>query len=1374
LAEIGSAYVRLRPSLTGFRAEATAGVSQAMAGVTRSAARTALAVAGGFSVARIVAGIGRVGIAYEDALNTFQSVTRATETEIGRVGATARRLGNDLSLPSTSAADAAGAMTELARAGLSVNESMAAARGTLQLAAAAQTDDATAAQLTAGALNAFHLSGRRAVQVADLLAAAANASAASATDLGFGLQSASAIAYQAGISIDELTTVLAQMSNAGIDGAVAGTSFRSLLVSLQNPTEKASGALEQLNVSLYDQQGRMKPLINIIGQFQRGAAKLTQAQRNQAFATIAGTYGLTALNTLVEGGTAGFERMQDAVNRQGAAAEVAAARSKGLGGALRGLESTLETAALAIYDRFAPGLTDTVRELARWISATATSEVTAQRLATAATVAGDVFRGVGEAVRTVGPLLLQAASAGNRVVQSLGGFDTLLVAVGSWKAYGVALAVAAAAQRAFAVAQAASSASQAARAASTAATVTATTAQAAASDRAAASTLRLGAANATTTASYRALAVSAGAAGAAQTAAGAGGLAAGAGAATGRLSGLAAGLRGLVTSSTGIGIAMTAAAAGIYFLATRSSSAEVAARNLSSALQGLGNAQRGLLDAQQQLAQNRLDVRFAASGVAQARYNLEVAKTNRANRELNQTDQQRRANSLAVRQALDAYTQTTRTLYDANQRLKKSQQDITVATRTQEVATRRGVNTVLAQGEAAKRATQAIDAYRGGRVTATQAERGALNAMELNERAVNRFAQAMRKAAADQSLPLNIQNAARRVGEFAKATQRVPDRTTVRFILDNAKANDSLEDTRRKISAFEKKRWQSRLTLDATPFSRTLQEQQNTAAGKGAGVGASLSQGVASGITANSGLISGALGAAIDGAIAAGRARAEARSPSRLTERVIGAPISQGIAVGIRRDGGQVSRALQDVVSAAGPAAARAMEGVVVTLGTLPATRVYPLLSASLRRVLPQGVRDGVNQAKAGLTSIAQSLAGTIGSVLDTRLASTLAGRGKTAIAKWIRETTAFVSSATAEMQREQTRRQRDTLARSVDDARASLTPAGEGPEAGRINEIDATLRRNQAIREEARLRREVADAAALTISKDLSAQQIAERRAETQSSLDEFLLGQERDRLQATADARRAEEERVRQQTAATQALSQAQQELTDFDTQQRIAAAQAALEETRTRLEEEANARKESVTRQLSDLSVLFNQGRIGHKTFTAAVVKLMRDSRVDFAEVGRLQGAAQAEAYRQQILDMAAQATAILAAPHLAGAGFAGGITDPRADLRARLAQLRQDRGAQTRQIDERLRTLMQQFQSKESAGGKTITAAEARRLAPTTAEQETLDRLAEQIKGLVAILESTAGAPTIGTLNVRGDDDAAAARLILRTTTRRAGR
>ena len=65
---------------------------------------------------------------YEQSMNVLQASTEASTGEMTALGDLAVQLGGDMTLPATSAKDAADAMLELSKAGLSVNDTMAAAR----------------------------------------------------------------------------------------------------------------------------------------------------------------------------------------------------------------------------------------------------------------------------------------------------------------------------------------------------------------------------------------------------------------------------------------------------------------------------------------------------------------------------------------------------------------------------------------------------------------------------------------------------------------------------------------------------------------------------------------------------------------------------------------------------------------------------------------------------------------------------------------------------------------------------------------------------------------------------------------------------------------------------------------------------------------------------------------------------------------------------------------------------------------------------------------------------------------------------------------------------------------------------------------------
>lgn len=289
---------------------------------------------------------------FEQSLNVLKTVSGATEDEMKQLSDQARELGADLTLPGTSAADAANAMAELAKAGLDVNEILAASRGVLQLSVAGQIDNAEAAKITANALNAFGLSGEEAVRVADLLAAAALASTAEVSEMADSLQMSATVAAMTGIEIEDLVTALAMMSNAGISGSDAGTSVKQMLLSLTTPSVKAKGLMQDMGIAIYDASGNMKNMRDLIAEFSGKMGGLTQEQRNYALGVIFGSDAIRASNILLLGGVDAYDQMAEKVNETGAAAGLAASMMEGLTGSLENIKSAFETAAISAIEPF--------------------------------------------------------------------------------------------------------------------------------------------------------------------------------------------------------------------------------------------------------------------------------------------------------------------------------------------------------------------------------------------------------------------------------------------------------------------------------------------------------------------------------------------------------------------------------------------------------------------------------------------------------------------------------------------------------------------------------------------------------------------------------------------------------------------------------------------------------------------------------------------------------------------------------------------------------------------------------------------------------------------------------------------------------------
>lgn len=301
----------------------------------------------------------------ETNLNVFRVTAGATADEMQRVRDEAVALGRDIRLPAVSAGDAAEAITLLARAGLTVEDSLAGARGVLQLATAAQIDNATATELAASALNAFALAGEDAVAVADLLANSANLSQGSITDVGIALRQSAGAAAQVGLSLEDTVTVLTALARTGLAGSDAGTTLRVALLRLVAPTKDAQKALERFNIDLRDATGNLR--VEALFELEEALRGVTRAEADRIRVAIFGQNAFRVSALLGRESVQSFQELEDAVTKQGAAAELAGARTQGFAGQMEALSSNLETLGTNLGTLVLPPLSVLVQTLNEFV-----------------------------------------------------------------------------------------------------------------------------------------------------------------------------------------------------------------------------------------------------------------------------------------------------------------------------------------------------------------------------------------------------------------------------------------------------------------------------------------------------------------------------------------------------------------------------------------------------------------------------------------------------------------------------------------------------------------------------------------------------------------------------------------------------------------------------------------------------------------------------------------------------------------------------------------------------------------------------------------------------------------------------------------------
>lgn len=368
---------------------------------------------------------------FEVSMNVIEQVTGATTEQMKAMSDQALKLGKATVF---SAGEAAQAQLELAKAGMDVAKTMDAMPGVLDLAAAGNVELAYAAKLTAGALNAFSLDAKESTRVANLLAAAANASAADIQDLALGFAQGGFAFAAAGQQVDDLAASLALLTNVGLKGTDAGTALKNMFTQLYGPTAKAKDVMKQYNIEIFDAQGNMKPLADIIDIFNRQLGNLSQQQRLAVLDTILLSDGMKAMIPLMEAGKDGFLKMKDAVNEQGAASNVANARMKGLAGAIEYFKGTLDSLMIETALPWLNTLSDIIRKTADWIAKFGELDPVLQRnivvFAALAAALGPVLIYTGLLVSSLGSLIKLFSLLFNPIAMIAFGIGALVIALG--------------------------------------------------------------------------------------------------------------------------------------------------------------------------------------------------------------------------------------------------------------------------------------------------------------------------------------------------------------------------------------------------------------------------------------------------------------------------------------------------------------------------------------------------------------------------------------------------------------------------------------------------------------------------------------------------------------------------------------------------------------------------------------------------------------------------------------------------------------------------------------------------------------------------------------------------------------------------------
>lgn len=315
---------------------------------------------------------------FAQEMSTVRAITGATEAQFASLTMEAQRLGATTRF---SASDAASGLTFLARAGFEADEALGSLGGTLRLAQAGGLDLGSAADIASNILTGFRLEVQETSRVVDVLALAANSSNTNVFQLGEAMKFVAPVAAGLGVSVEEAAAAIGALSDAGLQGSLAGTGLRRVLSELESPSQKTRDILASVGVTTDEVR------VSTVG-LQRAMARLAAAGIDTGQALeIFGDRGGPAFEVLSSSIPRVNELKQSLDGAAGTAERIATIMDDNLNGALLAVRSATEAVVLSLGELQGTALEDGLNGLASGLRFFAENADTAVTFATAFGVA---------------------------------------------------------------------------------------------------------------------------------------------------------------------------------------------------------------------------------------------------------------------------------------------------------------------------------------------------------------------------------------------------------------------------------------------------------------------------------------------------------------------------------------------------------------------------------------------------------------------------------------------------------------------------------------------------------------------------------------------------------------------------------------------------------------------------------------------------------------------------------------------------------------------------------------------------------------------------------------------------------------------------
>lgn len=366
-AGLNKARATVSSSMSGISSDTEAGASKiskipvvataALATVTAKAVGAATS-----AVSNFVGGIVDVGAQFETTMSRVSALSGATGEDLNSLTERARELGRTTKYTASEVADG---FTYMAMAGWKTEDMLAGIDGMLNLATVGALDLGRASDIVTDQLTAFGLGADQAGYFADVMAQTITNANTDVNLMGDTLKYVGSIAGSLGYDFDDVSVAIGLMANAGVKGTQAGTSLRSVMNRLANDTSECRTNLEDLGITIVNEDGSMRDFGDTIIDLRKHFSTLADAEKAQLAANIAGAEGMSGFLAIMNASEEDFNKLTSAVNESSGAAEhMANVIADNVEGNIATLQSRIESLQTDAFDGLKPSINGAISSLA--------------------------------------------------------------------------------------------------------------------------------------------------------------------------------------------------------------------------------------------------------------------------------------------------------------------------------------------------------------------------------------------------------------------------------------------------------------------------------------------------------------------------------------------------------------------------------------------------------------------------------------------------------------------------------------------------------------------------------------------------------------------------------------------------------------------------------------------------------------------------------------------------------------------------------------------------------------------------------------------------------------------------------------------------